>query len=82
VIGFLKSRRAFSRLIASEADDLLRDHGKDAYEKCRERIREARRHKDTRLEHYFSKVAVALAQRTEKPIGEDIAALDRGQPHT
>jgi hypothetical protein len=56
-----------------EAERLCREFGGEAYDKAREAMREARRRRNVRLERYFAKVAVTIAGRTGRQIGEDTA---------
>jgi len=59
--------------IKDEANKLALEFGGEAYDKAREAMREARRRRNIRLERYFAKVAMAIAERTGKQIGEDTA---------
>lgn len=59
--------------IKDEAEKLMQEFGAEAYAKAREAMREARRRRNGRLERYFAKVAVAIADRTGKEIGLDTA---------
>jgi tellurite resistance protein len=60
--------------IKDEAERLVSEFGSDAYDKAREAMREARRRRNIRLERYFAKVAVAIAHRSGKQMGEDTAS--------
>jgi hypothetical protein len=59
--------------IKDEATQLMQEFGSGAYEKAREAMREARKRGHPRLERYFAKVAVAIADRTGKQVGVDTA---------
>jgi hypothetical protein len=59
--------------IEVEATTLIKDHGEAAYDAARAAMREARNRGDGGLEKFFAKVAVAIAERTGRQIGEDTA---------
>jgi hypothetical protein len=73
MIGWLKDQKAYGRLLETEADQLVRDHGDAAYDTARAAMRRARDDGDAGLEKFFAKVAVAIAERTDRKIGEDTA---------
>ena len=56
--------------IKEQAEKLIRNYGDAAYHKAQETVRAARRHRNSRLERYWAKVAREVARRTS------VATLD------
>ena len=61
------------KAVKDEAARLTTDYGERAYETAREAMREARRRRNGRLETYFAKVALEVARRSGRVVGEDTA---------
>ena len=57
--------------IKEQAEKLIRNYGDAAYHKAQETVRAARRHRNSRLERYWAKVAREVARRTSVAIGHD-----------
>lgn len=70
VIGWIRKRRALREAVAREAAALLEAQGDMAYPFARLLARTAREHGNHRLDRYWSKVAVAIADKTGRVIGQ------------
>jgi hypothetical protein len=57
--------------IKDQAHKPVSEFGSEAYDRAREAMREARRRRNLRLERYFAKVAVTVADLQGRRIGED-----------
>ncbi len=53
--------------IKEQAEKLIHDYGDAAYQKAQEAVRDARRHRNSRLERYWAEVARDVA-RLPKPL--------------
>jgi hypothetical protein len=73
MIGWLKKQKSYGQLLETEAEQLVRDHGDAAYEAAPAAVRRARDDGDAGLEKFFAKVAVTVADRTGRAVGEDTA---------
>jgi hypothetical protein len=52
------------KVVKDEADKLIQTFGKDAYEKARRAVQDAKRGRNVRLERYLSQVATEIARRS------------------
>lgn len=70
LLGWIRRRRALRNAIVSEAAALLEANGDMAYPNARLLARTARERGDAELDRYWSRVAVAIADKTGKVIGQ------------
>ena len=69
--------------IKEQAEKLIHAYGDAAYQKAQEAVRDARRHRNSRLERYRAEVAreIARAAGAAKPIrAEAVRPQDASQP--
>jgi hypothetical protein len=70
MLSWLRRRREQAERIEDEADALISDLSDGAYSEARRRAREASSHE---MEREWSRVALAVARKTGRPVGLDTA---------